>query len=171
MKNPLQTLLIFLALSLCGLCVWQWYGQVLQRQDMTALAQQVYDQSVAIRGYTNSINLLDRQVAELDGHLTEFRETVKSNQALIVALRQENVLFSNQAVRYREIAEENAKQANEVIRQQNEAIKSVAAERDAYVKQLNEIIKERNEIVSQYNDLVKQVQELQAALTNKTVKK
>ena len=51
MKNPLQSLLIAFAIGLCGLCTWQWYGQMLQQKRINALAQSDYDQSAAIQGY------------------------------------------------------------------------------------------------------------------------
>lgn len=167
MKNPLQTLLVILALSLCGLCTWQWYGQVLQRRDMTEMGQKIHDQATAIRGYTNSISTMDRQIAQLDASVTELRDVTRSNAVTIAALQRESNTFSNQAVRYREVAEENAKQANETIRHQNETIKSLISERDGFVKQLNDSIKERNEVVTQFNELVKRVNEERAASTNK----
>jgi predicted nucleic acid-binding Zn-ribbon protein len=159
MKNPLQSLLIGCALGLCGLCAWQWHGQVLQRQELTKLAQSNYDQAQSIRGYTNSISAMERQIATLDASLTELRDLVKSNASTIAALRLSNTSFSNAAARYKAGAEDNAKQANEIIHQQNETIKSLVAERDRFVKQLNTSIQERNEIVTQYNALVKRVQE------------
>ena len=66
MKNFQQNLLIIVALSLCGLCIYQWYGQTLQRNEIHKLEQSVYDQSAAIQSYTNSIKTMDRQIAQMD---------------------------------------------------------------------------------------------------------
>lgn len=166
MKNPLQSLLIGLAICLCGLCTWQWYSQVLLRNDLTRLAQTAYDQSVAIRGYTNSIATMEQQIATLDASLTELRDLAKSNTATLARLRQESSSFSNAAVRYKDLAEENTKQANDVIHRQQDTIQRLISERDAFVKQLNESIQDRNGIVTQYNALVKRVQEMQSGQTN-----
>ena len=173
MKNPLQTLLMLLALGLCGLCTWQWHSQVLQRKDMTELAQANYDQAMAIQGYTNSINALDRQIGQMDGRITELRETIKSNSVVIFGLREENNRVSLQLNEYSNAVvtlQTQIKQSNETIIRQNEAVKSLVAERDDFVNRLNESIKERNAIVEKYNELVKHVEEMQAAQTNKTQK-
>jgi len=66
MKNFQQNLLILLALALCGLCVWQWYEQTVQRTEIQTLNRIVYDRNAAIQGYTNSIATLNHQ--EPDGH-------------------------------------------------------------------------------------------------------
>jgi len=95
MKNPLQNLLMVFALSLCALCTWQWHSQVLQRKEMTALAQINFDQSVAIHGYTNSINAMDRLIAQMDARISELRETIDSNNTMIIGLTQDNTRLDN----------------------------------------------------------------------------
>ena len=47
MKTFQQNLLIIVALSLCGLCLYQWYGQTLQRNEIQKLEQTVYDKPAA----------------------------------------------------------------------------------------------------------------------------
>jgi len=173
MKNPLQTLLMLLALALCGFCTWQWYGQVLQRKEMTELAQANYDQAMAIQGYTNSINRMDGQIGQLDVRISELRDTIKSNNVVIFGLREENGRLNLQTDQYSNALvtlHVQIQQANESIVRQNEALKSLVAERDEFVNRLNETIKERNEIVGKFNDLVKRVEEMQAAQSNKTQK-
>ena len=166
MKNPLQALLMILALGLCGLCTWQWYFQVQQRKEMTALSQANYDQSVAIQGYTNSINAMDKQIAQMDAHISEFKETVKSNNVVILGLREENSRLETRVEQYSnavDAVQAQLKVANDSIRRQNEALKGLVAERDEYVNRLNEALRERNQIVTQYNELAKRFEELQAA--------
>lgn len=164
MKNPLQSMLIFFALSLCALCTWQWYSQTVQRKEMTAIVQINVSQAEAIQSYTNTINNMDHQIAQMDVRLTELKNVVFSNNIEIIGLRQKNEFLDNAVQQYSNAfvtVQAQLKQAAENIRQQNDAIKSVVAERDEYVKRLNESIKERNDVVQKYNDLVKQVEEIQ----------
>ena len=165
MKNPLQTLLISLALCLCALCTWQWYGQVLQRKAMTALAQVNYDESTAIQGYTNTINNMDHQIAQMDARISDLRDTLSSNTTTIVGLQQDNSRlnivvdqYSNAVV----VLQGQMKQANESIRRQNDAMKDLVSQRDDFVARLNESIKERNDIVTKYNELTKQLEQIQS---------
>ena len=165
MKNPLQTLLMSLALCLCALCTWQWYGQVLQRKAMTALAQVNYDESTAIQGYTNTINNMDHQIAQMDARLSDLRDTIGSNTVTIVGLQQDNGRlnivvdqYSNAVV----VLQGQMKQANESIRRQNDAMKDLVSQRDDFVARLNESIKERNDIVTKYNELTKQLEQIQS---------
>ena len=165
MKNPLQTLLMSLALCLCALCTWQWYGQVLQRKAMTALAQVNYDESTAIQGYTNTINNMDHQIAQMDARLSDLRDTISSNTFTIVGLQQDNSRlnivvdqYSNAVV----VLQGQMKQANESIRRQNDAMKDLVSQRDGFVARLNESIKERNDIVTKYNELTKQLEQIQS---------
>jgi chromosome segregation ATPase len=170
MKNPLQNLLIILALGLCGLCAWQWYGQVQQRKEMTAVAQANYDQSVAIQGYTNSINTMDKQMAQMDARITDLKDTIKTNNVEMAGLREESIHFTAKIAQYSNTVEAlnaQVKIANESIVRQNEALKGLVTERDEYVSRLNDTIKERNEIVVKYNDLVKKLEELQEQLQPK----
>jgi len=165
LKNPLQTLLMILALGLCGLCTYQWYREVNVRREITAVKQANYDQSVAIEGYTNSINTLDKQISQLDAHVTELRETVKSNNVVIFGLGEDKNRLGAQLEQYSnavEVLQEQMKQANDSIKRQNESLKSLVTERDEYVKRMNDAMKERNDVVTQYNELVKRYEELQA---------
>ena len=165
MKNPLQNLLILFALGLCGLCTWQWYNQVLQRRQLTALTQVNYDQATSIQGYTNTINNMDHQISQLDARVTDLRDTLSSNTATIASLHQENNRLNIYVEQYSNAVvtlQGQIKQANDSIRQQNETLKELVAQRDEYVNRLNASIKERNEIVTKYNDLVKQVEQMQA---------
>ena len=73
MKNFHQNLLIVLALSLCGLCVYQWYDQTLQRNRLENLNHLLADKSTAIQGYTNSLDNLNHEVAQMDARITELK--------------------------------------------------------------------------------------------------
>jgi cell division protein FtsL len=89
MKNLQQNLLIAVALSLCGLCIYQWYGQALQRNEIQKLDLMVYEQSAAIQSYTNSIRTMDRQIADMDARLTQLKAEVKTNADLIIAQKRD----------------------------------------------------------------------------------
>ena len=79
MKNFQQNLLILLALALCGLCVFQWYEQTAQRDEITTLNGVVYQKNVAIRDATNSIAVLNQQIGQLDSSLTETKANAATN--------------------------------------------------------------------------------------------
>src|SRR5258706_2902813 len=172
MKTFQQNLLIFVAFALCGLCVFQWYGQTRQRDQIEKLNQLVYEKSAAIQGYTNSIQTLDRQIAQMDAHIVELKQTVKTNdQLLIVQKREINKLqvtaegLTNTITDYQQAVstrETKLKDAFDGIKKQNEAIKELAAQRDEFVTKFNDSVKERNEIVAKYNELAAQVEKLQA---------
>jgi len=175
MKNLQQNLLIIVALSLCGLCVYQWYGQTLQRNEIQTLDQLVYEKSSAIQGYTNSIRTMDRQIAEMDAWITELKAEVKTNAKLVIAQKRDlNQLqidsegLTNEITQYKGAVtnlQAKLKEAYEGIQKQNEAMKELVAQRDEFVKKFNDEVKDRNEIVNKYNDLVRQVEKNQAAST------
>ena len=141
MRNFQQNLLIIVALSLCGLCVYQWYGQTVQRNEIQKLEQTVFDKSAAIQGYTNSIRALDGQIAQRDGQIaqrdariTQLKAEVKTNAEFVITQRREiNRLqaaadgLTNQVAEYKlavESLQGKLKDAYGGIQKQNEAMKS-----------------------------------------------
>jgi chromosome segregation ATPase len=175
MKNLQQNLLIVVVFSLCGLCVYQWYGQTLQRNEIQTLDQTVYEKSVAILGYTNSIRTMDRQIAEMDARITELKVAVKTNADLVNAQRRDlNQLqinsegLTNIITQYKGAVTDlqtKLKEAYDGIQKQNEAIKELVSQRDELVKKFNDEVKDRNDVVNKYNELVRQVEKNQAAST------
>ena len=175
MKNLQQNLFIIVALSLCCLCVYQWYGQTLQRNEIQTLDQLVYEKSAAIQDYTNSIKTMDRQIAEMDARLTELKTEAKTNAELVIAQKRDiNQLqidsegLTTEITQYKGAVtnlQTKLKEAYEGIQKQNEAMKELVAQRDEFVKKFNDEVKDRNEIVNKYNELVRQVEKNQAAST------
>jgi len=172
MKNLQQNLLIIVALSLCGLCVYQWYGQTLQRKEIQTLDQLVYEKSSAIQGYTNSIRTMDRQIADMDARITQLKTEVKTNADLVIAQKRDlNQLqidsegLTNEITQYKGALTNLQVKLKEGIQKQNEAMKELVAQRDEFVKKFNDEVKDRNEIVNKYNELVRQVEKNQAAST------
>lgn len=173
MKNFQQNLLIVVALSLCALCVYQWYGQTLQRNEIQKLEQSVYEKSAAIQGYTNSIRTMDQQIAQMDARLTKLKAEARTNADLMVEQKREiNRLqitgegLTNQIIEYKDAVtnlQGKLKAAYDGVQKQNEAIKELVAQRDELVKKFNDEVKDRNEVVNKYNDLVRQVEKNQSA--------
>jgi len=167
MKSLQQNLLILVALSLCGLCVYQWHGQTVQRNDIQKLEQTLYEKSAAIQGYTNSISAMDGQIAQMDARITQLKAEAKTNADLVVTQRREISRLqatadglTNQVAEYKSAVESlqgKLKEAYDGIQKQNAAIKDLVAQRDEFVKKFNNSVKERNDIVTKYNDLVSQV--------------
>ena len=175
MKNLQQSVFIIVALALCGLCVYQWYGQTLQRNEIQNLERTVYQESAAIQGYTNSIRTMDRQIAQMDARITELKAGAKTNAEFVISQKREfNRLhataegLTNEITEYKSAVEGlqgKLKEAYQAIQKQNESLKELVAQRDEFVTKYNDGVKERNAIVAKYNDLVSQVQKAQAAGT------
>jgi len=175
MKNLQQNLLIVVTLSLCGLCVYQWYGQTLQLNEIQKLDQVVYEKSATIQGYTNSIRTMDRQIADMDARITQLKAEVKTNAELVIAQKRDiNQLqinsegLTNVITQYKGAVtnlQTKLKEAYDGIQKQNQAMKELVAQRDEFVKKYNDEVKDRNEVVNKYNELVRQVEKNQAAST------
>jgi vacuolar-type H+-ATPase subunit I/STV1 len=171
MKNFQQNLLIVLAICLCGLCAYQWYGQTVQRSEVQKLNQIVYDKSIAIRDDTNSIATLNHQISEMDANLTELRNEAKTNTEIVSAqkidlarLNAVNEGLSNELTQYKNAVGTLTNKLSDAyagIEKQNTALKTLAAERDNLVQKYNDEVKDRNNIVSNYNALATRVQEIQ----------
>lgn len=171
MKNFQQTLLIILAVCLCLLCAYQWYGQTSERKSIEQLNQMVYDKSVSIRDYTNSIATLNHQVTEMDSNVTVLRLSATTNEATIATQKRELELLqygyekaTNEIVQYKDAVGELTNRLNEAyagIEKQNAAIKQLAAQRDEFVEKYNDEVKDRNNVVSNYNALAAEVKKMQ----------
>ena len=166
MKNFQQNLLIILALGLCGLCAWQWYGQTVQRDTIQDLNKMVYDRNAAIQGYTNSIATLNAKVSDMDVQMTALKATVASNEQVMVSqkaqieqLQFEHDNDTNEIAQYKvdmDTLESRLKDAYDGIEKQNETITNLLSDRDSLVQKYNSLATNRNDIVEKYNALVKQ---------------
>jgi chromosome segregation ATPase len=173
MKNFQVTLLVLLAFGLCGLCVYQWNTETLQRNEVQRLNTLLSQKVAAIQDYTNSIANTDRQVAQMDARLTEFKAVAKSNdQALasqrleLNALRLTGEVLTNEITQYSNaVATLQAKLAEAYagIKKQNDAISNLVAQRDDFVRKYNAEVMDRNNIVSNYNTLADEVRKMQKA--------
>ena len=173
MKNFQQNLLIVLTLALCGLCAWQWYQQMLQRNEIDTLNRLVYDRNASIQGYTNSIATLNHQVAQMDSRLTEIKAEAATNEQIVVSQKADiatlqfaNLNLTNEITQYKqamETLEAKLKEAYVGIDKQNGAISNLITQRNDLLQKFNDEVKDRNDIVAKYNELAKQVEKLQSA--------
>ncbi len=177
MKHFQRNLLIVLALGLCGLCLYQWHDQIVQRNAIGALNRLVFQRDTAIQGYTNSLATLNHQVETFDAQLTALKDAAKTNEDLIATQKREltrlsflNQSLTNQVAEYQtgvDALEAKLKEAAAGITKQNAALAEIATQRDDLVTKYNAAIKDRNDIVAKYNDLVKQIQKAQADAAGK----
>jgi chromosome segregation ATPase len=168
MKNFQVNLLIILALALCGLCVFQWYEQTVQRDEIQKLNQMVYDRNAAIQSDTNSIAALNAQVNQMDARISEIKAEAATNEQLVVSqkaeivqLQYQNENFTNEIAQYKTAVNEmtaKLKDAYAGIEKQNATITNLVAQRDDFVKKYNDAVSNRNDVVAKYNDLVKQIE-------------
>lgn len=167
MKNFQQSLFIVVALALCGLCVYQWYEQTIQRTEIETLNQMVYDRNASIQSDTNSIATLNAQVAQMDERITEIKAAAATNEQLVISqkaqlveLQFDNESLTNEVGQYKVAVDQltaKLKDAYAGIEQQNQAITNLLSQRDDLAKKYNAEIQNRNDVVAKYNDLVKQM--------------
>src|SRR5580658_6560727 len=140
MKNFQQNLFIVLALGLCSLCAWQWYEQTVQRDEIQAQNQMLYERDASIQNDTNSIASLNTKVDEMDGRITELKGTVTTNEQVMAAqtvqiegLRFDNATFTNEIAQYKvavDTLETKLKEADGDIDKQNQTITNLLAQRN-----------------------------------------
>jgi chromosome segregation ATPase len=173
MNNLQQKIFIVLATALCGLCAYQWYFQTVQREAIEKRNQIIFQQRTDIQNYTNSIKDMDAEIAQMQQRVTELKQTVVSNNSVIIFARRENArlqsdndLLTNQIVQYQagvEKLEATLTNTYQGIKKQNASVKELVDQRDRFVQKYNDSIKERNAIVARYNDVVDRLNKLQAA--------
>ncbi len=171
MKNFQQNLLIALALCLCGLCAWQWYGQTRQRADFDRLNTIANQKSALIQDYTNSIQTMQHQIGQMDAHITDLENTVSNNDTTIAGQRRElnqreaeNTALTNAIIEYKDGVtklEARIKEDNDAIEKQNGELKQLVADRDTLLKKYNDLVIDRNNVVSNYNDIAARLVKLQ----------
>jgi uncharacterized coiled-coil DUF342 family protein len=172
MKNFQQNLLVFLALCLCGLCVYQWYFETVQRDRVDHLNQIVYEKATAIQGYTNSMSAMDHQIAQMDQQITLLRQAAVTNDQMRIAQKREiarmsgtNDLLTQEVAQYMKMLDDlggKLKVAYDGIEKQNKAVAELVAQRDDFVKKYNDSVNERNDLVLKYNQLIDRMAKLQS---------
>ena len=171
MKNFHENLLIILALALCALCAFQWYGQTVQRKEISDLNTMVFQKNSAIQDDTNSIAVLNRQMEQLDASLTEAKALAATNEQLALSQKAEITRLkiaadglTNEIAQYKTAVDSlgaKLKDAYADLEKQNQAITNLVAQRDEMVGKYNEEVTNRNDVVLKYNQLAAQVQKQQ----------
>jgi len=166
MKNFQQNLLIVLALALCGLCVFQWRVQTVQRDEIQTQNQMIYQRNADIQNYTNSLATLNFQISQMDARISEIQAAAAANEARLASEKAQiselqfgNMALTNEVAQYRSAVDEltaKLKDAYAGIEKQDAAITNLVAQRNALAQKYNDEVKDRNDIVAKYNDLVKQ---------------
>jgi chromosome segregation ATPase len=166
MRNFQQNLLIVLALALCGLCVYQWRVQTVQRDEIQTQNQMIYQRNADIQNYTNSLATLNFQINQMDARISEIQAAAAANEmrlasqkAQISELQFGNMALTNEVAQYGSAVDEltaKLKDAYAGIEKQDAAITNLVAQRNALAQKYNDEVKDRNDIVAKYNDLVKQ---------------
>ena len=162
MKNPLQNLLIFLALCLCALCVFQWHRETALREQIQKITNTSQDNLENIRSLQTALKTSDEEIKRLDGLKTELTAIVKSNQTHIATLMkaveksdQETEKERKQVEVYKtalQTANDAIKKQNEDVKKQNEELKTLAAERNDAVTKYNKVVHEFNDLAQKWND-------------------
>jgi chromosome segregation ATPase len=173
MKNFQQNLLIFLAVCLCGLCAYQWYFETTQRARLEQSNQVIFEKATRIQEYTNSIQLMDRQIAQMDQQIMRLTAAARTNEQMLVSEKREvarlnsaNDILTNEVVQYKSAVdglEAKLKEAYDGIARQNKAFQELVTERNQFVQKYNDSVKERNDLVAKYNQLVERLEKLQSA--------
>src|SRR5689334_19920277 len=86
MKNVLQNLLIFFALSLCGLMIYQWVRETDLRKSVQGLTDTVHDKMENIQNLQANVKRDEGEIQRLDGIKNQLTQTVKSNDVQISTL-------------------------------------------------------------------------------------
>ena len=172
MKNFQTNLFIVLALGLCGLCAFQWYGQTVQRTEIVTLNGMVSDRNITIQNATNSVATLTQQTVQMDARLTELKTEMATNEQLVtsqkIAIEQlqfDGANQTNEIAQYKTAVDTltaRLKDAYANLEKQNEVITNLVVQRDDFVKKFNDSVKDRNDVVAKYNTLAAQVEKLQS---------
>jgi septal ring factor EnvC (AmiA/AmiB activator) len=163
MKNLQQNILIVLALALCGLCVFQWRAETLERNEIGKLNQLRKADATAIQGYTNSMALMDAQIGQLTSDIARVRKKAAQQEADLQQVRRELMdsraeatALTNAIAQYSNAVQsldQKLKAAYDGIKKQGVALQTVVSQRDDFVTKYNDSVKDRNAIIQKYNDL------------------
>ncbi len=179
MKRVLQTLLVLMVVSLCGICVVQWQREARLRGRIGELVSQLEAENKLrvqaeqkVEEYGKEIERLNGLRSEIESKLLTTTEELRDRTVDQLARGYSIAIHMNEGIRatselaaYKELAgqgSEALKKHNETVTAQNSAIekantalKQLAKERDEAISKLNERTKEFNELVEKYNKLGK----------------
>jgi chromosome segregation ATPase len=182
MKSFLQSLLVILALSLCGMISFQWVRETHMRKRVQELTDTVHDKAEAIQNLQTEVRRDEDEIKRLDGLKNQFKEQVKSNEVEIAAsIRKihkaegEIEELHTKVEEYQNVVREanaNVLRANENIQKQKETIeglRKVAEDRNELAVRLNKMATDYKALVEKWNQQQEELQK--AAATNAPAKK
>ncbi|MSU57184.1 MAG: hypothetical protein EXS35_03205 [Pedosphaera sp.] len=169
MKNPLQTLLIVLALSLCALCVYQWHVEAGLRTNIQKREDVQHDLKESIQALQADVKRNNEEIKRLDGLKNELTETVKSNKTQIAKMMKDlekGDLEVEKGLKIIEAHKAALAQANEAIKKQNEDVKKQNEDMKKLSDDRNEAVVKYNKLITEFNELAQKWNDAQAAATN-----
>jgi chromosome segregation ATPase len=179
MKSTLNTLLILVALGLCGLSVVQWKREAALRARVAEVTKMLQVENRARVESEEKAAAFEKEIARItqlredtEAKLLEVTEELVATQAdqlqrgfsiavLSVEIAQARALAGaaeqQLAATQSAIGDRNdaVVQQNEAITTANERLKQLAAERDKAIAELNARTRAYNELVEKYNKVVK----------------
>jgi len=167
-KNFLQNLLIFFALSLCALIAFQWVRETRLRANVQSLTDTVHDKTEAILNLEATVRRDEDEIKRLDGLKNQLMQTVKSNDVQIANLTKDldkanNEIEKNQ--RQIEVYKDALQKANDNIVRQNEEIKTHNEQLKKVAEERNEMVLKYNKVTQDFNDLANKWNKLQEDLS------
>lgn len=179
MKKTLTVLLLFSALSLCGLSVVQWLREAELRDEIKSLTFQLQTETQLrietqekAAAFELEITRLTQLRADTEAKLLAVTEELTLTQTDQLQRGVSIALLSNEYAQARSQAQlaeqrlaettaaianrnEDVTGQNTAITTANDRLKKLTAERDAAIEELNTRTKAFNELVTKYNKLVK----------------
>lgn len=168
MKRILETLLIVLALGLCGLVGAQWFREQRLLDRVKILEDDSAHKDTKIQSLTSANAVFGDQVAAL---LTKTGDLESTNRDLLTKFGETSRKLKTAETNIERLTNsvsqlrEAVVDRNNTISELNTKLKDVVMERNEIVKKSNEVTGRHNEVVKKYNDLVEAYEKLNAAYT------
>lgn len=179
MKRLLTTLLIFVSLGLCAVCIVQWEREARLRGHILDLVKRLeaenamrIDAERKVREYEKEIARLTELRAEVEARLVEVsrecadlsKDSTARGISIAIYMREVAQMQHGLEVTQRAFGKgtEAIKGHNDVVstqnsamEKQNELLKGLVEERNSAIAKLNARTREFNELVEKYNKLAK----------------
>lgn len=158
------SLLIVLAICLCGLCAYQWWREYHLREQIEAGNRTIQSLQEDKAGAEQLSERYREEVRRIEIDRGELQEIVRTNAAEVSRLKAELsqlTLDSEQSLTRVDVFKDALEKANQAIQQQNEGVrkmneefKRLAEERNVAVEKFNELAREYDALAQQYNEAV-----------------
>ena len=180
MKNFQQNLLMALAFALCGLCVWQWYFQTVQRSRLAEQNKVISKMETAIEEYTNRLDKMNQDITLKEQSLVklndDFKQALKTNTEFIILQKREaarlgasnDALLSDLSQYSNAVAtlQSNLDTAYDGIKKQNAVVEQLVTNRDYFLQKYTNTVNLFNDLAGKYTNVVDRLNKLQSAAPN-----